>query len=70
MPTYSTYGGQIPLHYEIVGPDNKMNQQWAFWFQQFVSNLPPPGTGFVYNGDPQIVPTQTLFQGPDALKGS
>ena len=70
MPTYNNFSGQIPLHYEIVGRDGKMNQQWAFWFQQFINNLPPQGVGYVYNGDPQIVPTQTLFQGPDSQKGS
>lgn len=69
MATYSNFSGQIPLHYEIVGPDGKMNQQWAFWFQQFINNLPPPGTGFVVNGDQQII-QQTLYQGPDANKGS
>lgn len=70
MPTYNAFGGQIPLHYEIVGPDNKMNQQWAFWFQQFISNLPPSGSSFVVNGDPQQAGPQTLFQGLDANKGA
>ena len=69
MATYSNYSGQIPLHFEIVGADGKMNQQWAFWFQQFINNLPPPGTGFVYNGDVNQF-TQTIYQGPDAQKGS
>lgn len=70
MPAYSNFSGQIPLHYDIVGADGKMNQQWAFWFQQFINNLPPSGTSFVINGDnPTQPPTQTLFQGPDGAKG-
>jgi hypothetical protein len=59
----SYYGGQIPLHYEIVGPDGKMNQQWAFWFQNFVNNLPPAGSSFVINADPNIAGNQYLYQG-------
>lgn len=70
MPSYNTLRGQIPLHYSIVGPDGKMNQQWAFWFQQFIANLPPSGTTFVVNGDPTVVGPQTIFQGPDANKGT
>lgn len=70
MATYNAFGGQIPLHYEIVGPDGKMNQQWAFWFQQFINNLPPSGQSFVINGDPQSAGPQTIFQGPDANKGA
>lgn len=69
MPAYSNFSGQIPLHYDIVGADGKMNQQWAFWFQQFVNNLPPPGTSFVVNGDTTNITTQTIFQGADSAKG-
>jgi hypothetical protein len=70
MTLYNNYSGQIPLHYDIVGVDGKMNQQWAFWFQQFINNLPPIGTTFVVNGDPNIAGQQTIYQGPDAQKGA
>jgi len=58
-----TASGQIPLHYEIVGPDGKMNQQWAFWFQQFIANLPPIGSTYVINADPALSGNQYLYQG-------
>lgn len=59
----SYYPGQIPLHYDFVGPDGKVNQQWAFWLQNFINGLPPPGSSYVINADPTIVGDQYLYQG-------
>lgn len=61
---------QIPLHFSIVGPDGKMNQQWAFWFQQFVQSLPPSGSGYVVDGSATTYGPTTIYQGPDINKGN
>lgn len=61
---------QIPLHYEIFGRDGKMTQPWAFWFNNFSENLPPPGSGYVVDGSATTYGTMTIYQGPDINKGS
>jgi len=59
---------QIPLHFEIFGPDGKMNQAWAFWFEQFVQGLAPDGAGFVVDGTGTTWGQATLYQGAQALR--
>ena len=61
---------QIPLHFEIVGRDGKVNQPWAFWFNNITASLPPPGAGNVIDGSNTTYGQMTLFQGPDINKGS
>lgn len=61
---------QIPLHFEIVGRDGKVNQPWAFWFNNITSSLPPPGAGNVIDGSNTTYGQMTLYQGPDINKGS
>lgn len=38
---------QIPSHRSVLTSDGKIDQQWQFFFQNFVQNLPPSGSGFV-----------------------
>lgn len=60
---------QIPLGYSIL--DDKtgyMTQPWAFWFQNFQNNLPPPGSSYVINGSNDY-PTITINAGPDNKRG-
>ena len=61
---------QIPLQYQIFDPrTGVMTQPWAFWFTQFVANLPPGGTGYVVNGVQSTLGQVTLYIGLDAAKG-
>lgn len=53
-----------------MGPDSKMNQPWAFWFQNFAQNLPPSGSGTVIDGSNTTYGQMTLYQGLDAAKGT
>lgn len=59
---------QIPLGHPISDSNMRVNQQWAFWFQQVSQLLPPAGTNCVVNGDPQTAGQQTIYQGLDANK--
>lgn len=60
----SYYGyGQIPLHYEFLGQDGKVTQQWAYFLQQLINSLPPAGSSYVINADPNIAGPQYLYQG-------
>lgn len=61
---------QIPLHHPIADNSLFVNQQWAFWFQQFVQSLPPSGSGYVIDGTASSYGPMTLYQGPDANRGS
>jgi hypothetical protein len=61
---------QIPLHFNITGADGKVNQQWAFWFQNFQNNLPPPGSGYIIDGSAGTSGPTTIFQGIDLNKGA
>lgn len=61
---------QIPLHHDLLGYDNKMSQPWAFWFENFTSNLPPSGSGFVVDGTKATYGTTTFYQGFDINKGA
>ena len=61
---------QIPLQYQIFDSrTGVMTQPWAFWFTQFVANLPPGGTGYVVNGVQSTLGQVTLYIGLDAAKG-
>ncbi len=60
---------QIPLGYDIIGPNGRMTQPWAFFFQTFSQNLPPSGSGYVTDGSAGTSGPMTLFWGPDSDKG-
>jgi hypothetical protein len=60
---------QIPLGYDIFDPrTQKMTQPWAFWFQNFQNNLPPPGSSYVINGTTDF-DTITIYIGLDFQRG-
>lgn len=61
---------QIPLGYTAIGGNGRFTQRWAFWFQQFVDNLPPAGAGYVIDGSAGTYGPMTLYQGTDSAKGS
>lgn len=60
---------QMPLGWKLLGDNGRMEQRWARWLQQFTDGLPPAGAGYVIDGTASTNPT-TMFQGPDANKGS
>ncbi len=47
-----------------------MTQPWALWFQQFVANLPPSGSGFVINETQSLLGNLGVAIGLDSEKGS
>jgi hypothetical protein len=61
---------QIPLHHPIADNQNFVNQQWAFWFQQFSQSLAPQGTGYVVDGTAQTYGQMTIYQGPAINRGN
>ena len=62
---------QIPLQYQITDPSTgRMAQPWAFWFTQFVADLPPIGYSTVINGVKSSVGDIYLYLGLDSAKGA
>jgi hypothetical protein len=62
---------QIPLKFEFLGPDGKVTQPWAFFFQTLFSALPPAtgGSNFVVDGTAANGIT-TIYQGAASMRGA
>lgn len=60
----------IPLGHPIADNSLFVNQQWAFWFQQFAQALPPQGTGYVIDGTADTYGPCTIYQGLAVNRGS
>jgi len=62
---------QPPFQYQLWDSrSGYISQPWAFWFQQFVDNLPPAGSGYVINGVQSTLGNVTVYVGTDANRGS
>lgn len=65
-----TTRSQIPLGHPIADVAQRVNQQWAFWFQEFADSLPPIGSGYVVDGSAGTYAPMVISQGPQADRGS
>lgn len=61
---------EMPRAFPIFDTKGKMAAIWVLWFQAFIANLPPIGSGYVIDGSAGTYGPTTIFQGADINKGT